>query len=181
MEFQVNSKKATQAAAYLLKKNEGRLNYTKMLKLLYLADRRALKHWHRPIVGGEYWSLDNGPVMSEVYDWISGSKKDVFWNNHIVTEGYFASLLADPGIEKLSQIEEDLLSKVDRRFKKYSYSDMIEYCHKLREWKHPNGSRIRIQNEELLLLLQKDKKEIEEIEGELEVKDRSIHTFKISK
>jgi len=41
--------RATQAAARLLQRRGGRMSYMKLLKLLYLADRKALLSVGRPI------------------------------------------------------------------------------------------------------------------------------------
>jgi len=42
------------------------MKYLGLLKLLYLADRDALKEIERPITGDRYFSLKNGPVLSRV-------------------------------------------------------------------------------------------------------------------
>jgi len=38
----MNMRKVIQVVGHLLQKYSGRLNYTKLIKLLYLADRKAL-------------------------------------------------------------------------------------------------------------------------------------------
>ena len=53
--------KATQAAARLLRLAGGKLNHMKLMKLLYLADRRALIQWGRPITFDWYVSMPHGP------------------------------------------------------------------------------------------------------------------------
>jgi uncharacterized phage-associated protein len=49
--FPFDERKAAQAAAYLLKKHDGRLNFMKLIKLLYLADRKSLLENGKPITG----------------------------------------------------------------------------------------------------------------------------------
>lgn len=39
---------------YLVERNGGRINYTKLIKLLYLADRKALINWGFTITGDSY-------------------------------------------------------------------------------------------------------------------------------
>ena len=63
-----NEKKATQAAAHLLKLRGGKMSYMKLIKLLYLADREAILAWGRPITTDGYASMDRGPVLSRVLD-----------------------------------------------------------------------------------------------------------------
>lgn len=42
MNFNFNERSSTQAAAFLIRRNGDKLNYMKLIKLLYLADRAAL-------------------------------------------------------------------------------------------------------------------------------------------
>ena len=52
--FKFNEKKTTQVAALFIKKHGRPLNYTKLIKLLYLTDREALSRWERPLTGDSY-------------------------------------------------------------------------------------------------------------------------------
>jgi uncharacterized phage-associated protein len=61
-----NERKATQAAAYLLKRRGGKMSYMKLIKLLYFADRVALSRFGRPITTDRYVSMDRGPVLSHI-------------------------------------------------------------------------------------------------------------------
>src|SRR5207249_3792384 len=63
-----NERKATQAAAHLLRLRGGSMSYLKLIKLLYLADREALLRWGRPISTDCYMAMDRGPVLSRVLD-----------------------------------------------------------------------------------------------------------------
>lgn len=73
--FNFNEKKATQAAALFLKKAGGSMDYMKLIKLLYLADRHALIHWERPITGGSYFLTKHGPVLNNVLDLINNGPR----------------------------------------------------------------------------------------------------------
>jgi hypothetical protein len=44
-----DERKATEATALLLSLRGGQMHYMKLIKLLYLADRRALLRWGIPI------------------------------------------------------------------------------------------------------------------------------------
>src|SRR3990172_2875087 len=68
LKFNFNPKKATQAAAYLLKRNDGDMDMYLWIKLLYLADRAALEKWEEPITGDFPSSMPLGPVLSNIYD-----------------------------------------------------------------------------------------------------------------
>lgn len=64
MQFQFDQSKATDVAARFAKKSGGTINYLLLTKLLYITDREALKRWGRPVIGGDYVSMDYGPVIS---------------------------------------------------------------------------------------------------------------------
>ncbi len=81
----------TQIVNFLLKLNHYCLNYTKLIKLLYLADREALIKWDITITKDRYSSLDNGIVLSDLYDLIKKKgihENQCFWNTYFITEGY---------------------------------------------------------------------------------------------
>ncbi|HSZ59207.1 MAG TPA: Panacea domain-containing protein [Tepidisphaeraceae bacterium] len=66
--------KVTQAAAVLLKTEANRsMSRLRLLKLLYIADREALKERARPITGDRPVAMDHGPVLSHTYDLIKGT------------------------------------------------------------------------------------------------------------
>jgi uncharacterized phage-associated protein len=67
IEFEYSEKKAMQLSALLLKMNGGRMNYTKLIKLLYIIEREAMRRWDSPVIGDQYVSMANGPVLSRVY------------------------------------------------------------------------------------------------------------------
>ena len=47
------------------------MNIMKLVKLIYLLDRLSLDRRGIPVVGGDYLSMRNGPVTSEVLDIIN--------------------------------------------------------------------------------------------------------------
>lgn len=73
MVLRFNERRATEAAAKFLKLRGGRMSYLKLIKLLYLLDREALLRWGRPVTTDRYVSMDNGPVVSRIYDLIRRS------------------------------------------------------------------------------------------------------------
>jgi hypothetical protein len=54
--------KLMQAVGYLLKKYKRRLNYTKLIKELYLTGRESLKETNQAISGDSYVNMKNGTV-----------------------------------------------------------------------------------------------------------------------
>ena len=70
MRFLFDERKAAQAAVYLIKKRSDQINYMKLNKLLYLADRKALFEAGQPITGDRMVSMPKGPVLSDILDLI---------------------------------------------------------------------------------------------------------------
>ena len=151
--FVFNEKKAAQAAACLIELNSGRMNYMKLIKLLYLADRRFILEWGNSITTDSYVSMDNGPVISRIYDLIKNGRVDngSFWSSCFRTDDYEIVLQKHPGNDYLSPMEMEVLADVNTRFSGCSEWDLVDYCHKhLPEWQDPHGSSIQITIEDII-------------------------------
>lgn len=68
MLLEFDYKKATQAINYLTKKEGGKIDKLKLIKLVYFADRYHLRRYGRPIVNDTYYAMPLGPVGSSVKD-----------------------------------------------------------------------------------------------------------------
>ena len=138
--------KAVQIAAQLIRLAGGRENYTKLIKLIYIADREAISRWGHPLTWDEYWSLKQGPVVSGIMDRIRGtvrSQQATLWEQHIRTDNYSVIIVADPGTCRLSEEEIALLEQIAEDFKDYDWRAMINYVHGLPEYKEPESENGR--------------------------------------
>jgi len=154
-------KKTTEAAAFFLKKSEGRMKYLKLIKLLYFADREAISQIGLPITFDNYCSMENGPVLSKTYDWIKGNvgvNYGTFWASFIEkVNRYWVSLTSDPQTPDLSTDELEILQKVWEEYGKYSEFQLVEITHQLPEYKKPQAySSLPITNQELISVLEKN-------------------------
>jgi uncharacterized phage-associated protein len=170
--FQFNEAKATQAAALLLKENGGKMNYMKLIKLLYLADRKALSLWERPITGDAYVSMDKGPVLSRVLDKINSGKEPhtvSYWHKYISSpETYKIKLKHEPIFDELSKRERGLLIGIFQEYGQYDQWQLVDICHEiLPEWADPRGTSIPIQIEDILRAVNKTMRDIALIEDEV--------------
>ena len=159
--------KATEAAAQLLALRGGTMHFLKLLKLLYIADRRALQRWGIPISHDRYVSMDHGPVLSQTYNLIrdGGSR---FWSEHISPPfGYEVKLIGEPQVRKLSRAEQALLGEVFAEYGARSRWELVEQTHQFSEWKNPHGGSIPIEIEDILDALGEDPVEIDAILAEL--------------
>lgn len=153
--YQFNEQKATQAAAFLIAANSGQLNYMKLIKLLYLANRKAFQSWGRPIVPDEYFSLPHGPILSRVLALINEELRPgtvSYWKEHIsAPEAYKVKLTEDPGRDELSKAEMEVLQKIFMAYRKMDEWKLVDWCHKnLTEWKNPGTSCIEIEPQQIL-------------------------------
>lgn len=169
----MNIEKLIQVVGYVLEKNNGVLNYTKLIKLLYLADRESIKETGYSITGDLYVSMRNGPVLSNLYDLIRDRVNDVsqvLWNSKFTTDGHDIHKVC-PFIskEKLSDFEIGILDSIDAKFKDKTYSEMIDYVHRkdvCPEWVETNSSipitrieimqKVGISNEDIETILKEE-------------------------
>jgi uncharacterized phage-associated protein len=168
----MNLKKVIQVVGLLLQKYSGRLNYTKLIKLLYLADREALGRWDVPITEDSYAALHNGPIVSEIYNLVMERHCDPTvqfqWNALFATEGY--ELVAQaPSLsnkDELSEREEQLLNEIDAKFHDWTFGQLIDYTHNhdlFPEWEDPGNSSYPISLSKLLQALGRSEEEIAEV------------------
>ena len=157
MRMRFNETKVTQAAAYLLKLRGGQMKYIKLLKLLYLADRKSLLERGRPITTDRYVSMDDGPVLSVTYNLIQGDYRNTehVWSQTIHgVEDYDVALTdpdADLQVSQLSRAEIGVLEAIFEEFGHWNRWKLIdEVMHKLPEWHDPNGSMIPIEIRDIL-------------------------------
>jgi uncharacterized phage-associated protein len=167
-----HEEKATQVAALLLRERGGRMNYMKLLKLMYLADREALQRWGRPITFDAYVSMRNGPVLSRTYSLISGDvapDDGSYWSECISPpDGYEVALLWDCPTSHLSEAEIDLLHEVFGTFGHRNRWALVDYSHTLPEWTDPGDSALPIDYADVLSAGGRSEAEVAEIVAELE-------------
>jgi len=150
MTFPFDERRAAEAAAVLLRRSKGRLNYTWMLKVLYLADREALAKTGSPIVGGSFCNMKAGPLGSDVYNCIKGEGRAATWQTFIRKDGYFVELINDPGDDDLSEYDIEVLTRLFDQHKHLTYSQMIDRVHELSEWVDPGTSSDVLSPEQIL-------------------------------
>jgi uncharacterized phage-associated protein len=157
MRTRFNEAKATQAAALLLKLRGGRMKYIKLLKLLYLADRKSLLERGRTITSDRYVSMDDGPVLSITYNLIQGDYRNTehIWSKSIIPAEDFDVRLQNPAADvevgQLSRAEIEILQSIFEQYGHWNRWKLIDtVMHKLPEWHDPNGSMIPIEIRDIL-------------------------------
>jgi uncharacterized phage-associated protein len=149
-----NERKALQATAYVLRLAGGRLNYMKLLKLLYLADRTALIERGLPVTTDRPVSMRYGPVLSNTYSLIRDQAMpnvaSEFARFVVQAEPYEVKLEGDPGEDELSRYEKALLERMWREHGSKTQWELVDYTHGLPEWTDPADSSLEIRAEEIL-------------------------------
>ena len=134
MNFRFHIGKATEAACEFLNRAGGQLNIMKLVKLLYLLDRLSLDRRSIPVVGGDYLSMRNGPVASEVLDLINSGRlfgeSDTHWEQCVSDRGdHDIKLEKLPAREHLSDAEIKLLDEIWAQHGSKDQWQLVEWCH----------------------------------------------------
>ena len=153
----MNIEKLIQTSAYILSKYDGVLNYTKLIKILYLADRKSLAETGYSITCDTYVSMKDGPVLSGLYSLIKNRYSDkttqYYWNSKFQTDNYdLHKIVSFVSKGELSDFETKTLDEVDSRFHDSTYSQMIDFVHDSKncpEWKQTFSS-IPLPEEEIM-------------------------------
>ncbi len=167
--FEFDEEKATAAAALLLGRRGGRMEYLHLIKLLYMAERESFRRYGRPIIGDEYVSMRHGPVLSITYNLIKEEKAGQdFWLKHIrqLPRSHEVELVKDPGRGALSEAEVEILEEIFKRYGRTNQWAVRDLTHKFPEWKNPGNSCLKIRPEDILRALKKTEDEIRQVSQE---------------
>jgi uncharacterized phage-associated protein len=173
IEYRLNERKATAAAVLLLELDGGTMDYMRLVKLMYFAEREALKTYGRPITGDLYFSMEDGPVLSTVLDFCKTRQaQSRIWDEAIKKVSRWTVGLNRPFSERdlgpLSDAEIEILKRISERHKEDDQWVLSKIAHRdFKEWKEPGpGSRLPIQPDEIMAAVGKTPSQIEEIREE---------------
>ncbi|MDB5855602.1 MAG: hypothetical protein JWR22_3643 [Herminiimonas sp.] len=160
-----SERKAAQAAAYFLFRARGRLSVLKLMKLLYLAERKSYELYGEPMIGDTLVSMEHGPVLSRTLNKINGMtpSEPNGWDKWISDrEGHAvalrdSSLIRSPeeDLLELSGADTDVLNEIWTSFGHFDQYELRDYTHdQCPEWVDPHGSSFPIHLNRLLQVLQ---------------------------
>lgn len=157
-----NECKVAQMAAYLLAKDGARMAHLKLMKLLYLSDRRSMEFFGFPITGDHVVAMPHGPVLSMTLNLIDGDVESCEngWESWISDKAnHQVSLKRQPSIDLLDELSTADLSCMDAVWNEFGHMDkwqIRDYTHEhCPEWKDPRGSSVAIPYEEIFTALGK--------------------------
>lgn len=157
------TRKAAQVAAFFARKEGGSINLLKLVKLIYLANRRAMEKYDYPLFDDYLYSMDHGPVNSTVYDYINGARRDAEdWEEFVTSRsGYNVGLRhkkapSDSDLDELSDSDLGILTKIWARFGKMDQWELVKFTHQnCPEWEDPRGTSVSIPYERVFKALGK--------------------------
>lgn len=162
--FVFEERKATDGAVFLLQLYGGEMNYTKLLKLMYVAERTSLIRYNRPIFGDQVFSMKMGPVLSRVYDLIrSKGEPGIWWPKAISRTGdYEVRLVGSTTLGSLSEAEIEILVEVEQLYRKFHQYRLSQMTHdEFEEWEDPGDSSREITVERILQVIGKKESDVE--------------------
>lgn len=169
--------KTAQAAALLLKLAGGQMSYMKLIKLLYLTDRRALVDWGRPLTCDRWVSMKHGPVLSNTLNLIKTHPPGAWRQLVSKPTDYDVRLkVAEPPQDRLSEAEVKLLGQVFRKYGHVSKWKLVDMVHRLPEWRDPGQSMFPINPEDIL---RAEKWPEEDIQAVLDELDAAAHAERV--
>lgn len=177
-----NEKKAAQAAAYFLFRAGGTLSVLKLMKLLYLAERRSFEKFGQPMIGDRLVCMPHGPVLSSTYNHMNGELPSVKggWEHWIADRAEHDLALRNPkalkspekDLMELSEADLEILAEIWKHFGRMSALKLRDYTHRhLPEWKDPEGSMIPMRMEDLFAALKFTPEQAKEAMAQLRDQD----------
>ena len=174
--FPFDERKATAAASVFLKAHGGTMQHLRLMKLMYIADRRSIQRWNEPIAGGKYCSMKLGTVPGTVYDIVKEGGK--VWSKHVRRLGANSvELIGTVQTGSLSKEEVGLLQDVSAEFEKVKTFALCELTHDFGEYEETERTSRPIAAEKLMRVLGKTNEEIEEAAADAARRLRAAQLF----
>lgn len=180
-----NERKVAQMAVLLLRKEGDRMPHLKLMKLLYLADRKSMELYGFPISGDRVVAMPHGPVLSMTLNLSNGDVESLAggWESLISDrEGHEISLkctgaISCDDLDELSQANISVLESVWAEFGHMTQWEIRDHTHAhCPEWTDPNGSSFPISYEKIFRALGKPEKIAKELSTRIR-DERSLDTL----
>lgn len=166
------SRKAAQMCAHFAgKEADGMIDKLKLIKLIYLTERRCLADWHRPMLFDEMFSLPHGPICSSTLNGIDGAFQKSTWDEYISRHGnkvVAVKRLSRADLDEVSDAEFSIVERIWKRFGGYTASGLRNWTHEnCREYTDITEGRIPISYKEVLEQVGASAEEAEAIERDI--------------
>ena len=140
----IDHEKIRNLMLYMADKNGEEIDFKKLLKLIYLADRLHLREHGRTISTDHYSAMKQGPVASTVYDKcksIAGSKIEFGDSTDILdsfksgSDYFIIKAIKKPVLDNFSQSEINIISKVLETYGAFNGDQLSKITHNFYEWR----------------------------------------------
>ncbi len=177
-------------AAFLASKvGAERIKYMRLMKLMYMADRESMARFGEPISYDDMFSMNHGLVLSKTLNVVSGVNAindTAPWSDYFSPrngkQDYFVGvnrLVERDELDFLSDADIEVLNATFDKFGHMSEWDLSQYMHDhCAEWKHPDGSRIPVDDEGLLKIVGVPEHEAALVADELKAERQKNKIFK---
>lgn len=142
------------------------------MKLMYLAERKAIERHDMPMLMDKYVSMKLGPVLSQTYDLAKGEKQDQNWDSWIRSVGNYklgCTFAREPKFDALNKAYIRILEEIWHEFGHFDEFKLADKTHEEKicpEWEDPGDSSIPIPLKRILHLMNKEKSD--ELADEIE-------------
>lgn len=180
-----NERKAAQIAAWLLRQAKGNMRHLKLIKLMYLVERQALRQYGFTLTGDQVVAMPHGPVLSMTLNFINGDIESTNdgWEAWISARANHEVALCDrpegqTALDELSTAAKEILDFVWKEFGHMNQWQLRDYTRKhCPEWTDPDGSSYPIPLRRILIVLGKSQDETRQIETEAEEQNHIDRIF----
>lgn len=146
------------AVAYIMNLNGGTINYTCLIKMLYIADKESLNRYDYPITKDDHYSMPYGPVLSGLLDYVNSNKESNLqknWDIFFERSGN-KLILKKSGLTNthLSRASRSIIDEVFNEHKDKDYGELIDYVHTKEifpEWDNPGSTSSRLPKNKILI------------------------------
>jgi uncharacterized phage-associated protein len=171
-----NERKTAQMATFFLAQSPDQsMAHLKLMKLLYLAEREAVRRFGMPMSGDRFVSMPHGPVLSMTLNLMGGDVESGpdGWEAWISDkENHEVSLrkqFLPEELDELSKAELAVLESVWKQFGKMGKWEIRDWTHEhCAEWQDPKGSSWPISFVSLACAVGFDKKTAQELAANFE-------------
>jgi hypothetical protein len=131
--FSLNFQKAMETAGLFLTFSGGRMHNVRLMKLMYMADRRCLEEEARTITGDQFYAMQKGPILSTIHNIIRGRDyRTHLWRHYFKEDKHDVVIATDTGTGELCLFEKDIIRSVHRETEG---KDVVQLTHTFPEWK----------------------------------------------
>ena len=131
----VDGEKADLFAALMLQELGGRVNYMKLMKLLYFADRYHLRRYMRPIAKDDYFAMKKGVVGSYWLDLLRGlAESNFFTTDKPTVSVVLKAEVAKKDTGRLSESEVEAMKFALQHFGAFNENKLVDIIHEYPEW-----------------------------------------------